>query len=110
MFERAYALTVRKGCYEAYKKSHDELWQGVADILDQNNISMIIYYYEPTLFLYQVAPDEQSFKNYESTDINLKWNTYMAEYLETNPDGSIKIDPVSEAFMWGIFKAKSLLK
>ncbi len=109
MVERAYTLTVRKGCYEEYKKAHDELWPEVVEILNQYNLHMIIYYQEPTLFLYQVAPSQECYDLYERSEANQRWNEYMAKLLETDEQGNIIKGHVEKAFVWGIFKEKDLL-
>lgn len=110
MVEQAYTLTVRKGCYEEYKKSHDELWPEVAALLDECSISMIIHYNEPTLCLYQVAPSQESFDRYNRADVTRRWNEYMATLLETDEQGRIIKGNVEEAFVCGIFKEKNLLR
>mgnify|MGYP001427521298 CR=1 FL=1 len=110
MVERAFTLTVRKGCYEEYKRAHDELWPEVSDLLNKCNLHMIICYQEPILFLYQVAPSQEYFDRYDNSEINRRWNEYMAKLLETDEQGNIIRGKVEEAFTWGIFKEKNLLK
>lgn len=110
MVERAYTLTVRKGCYEEYKRAHDELWPEVIDLLNQCGLHMIIYYQEPTLFLYQVAPNRECFERYDNSEVNRRWNEYMAKLLDTDERGNIIKGNVQEAFKWGIFKEDNWLK
>jgi len=110
MVERAFTLTVRQGCYEEYKKAHDELWPEVVEILNEHQLHMIIHYQEPTLFVYQIAPSRECYERYDGTEVNQRWNEYMAKLLETDEQGNIIRGKVEEAFSWGIFKEKSLLK
>ena len=44
------ALKLRPGCYDEYKKRHDELWPELADVMRSHGVNMAIYRFEDTLF------------------------------------------------------------
>ncbi len=98
------ALKLRPGCYEEYKKRHDELWPEVAEALQSFGISMVIYRYEDTLFIHERAPSEEAFQKMGAHPVTPRWNKYMADVLQTDSRGNIVFLPLSQAFVFGEFK------
>ncbi len=48
--------TPRWGCYDEYKKRHDDLWPELSEVMSQKGIDMVIYRHEDLLFVYGTAP------------------------------------------------------
>src|SRR5687767_12914801 len=78
------ALKLRPRCYDEYKKRHDELWPELANALSTLAISMVIYHYDDTLFIYETAPSPEAFEKMQTHPMTPRWNKYMADVLQTN--------------------------
>ena len=105
MFSIGLATTLRPGAYEEYKQAHDDLWPEVAQGMADNDVSMAIYHFGDNLILHGVAPTEEAWVKSTETPIMPKWFEYMGKLLETNEEGEIIFEPLTEAFSFGMFKA-----
>lgn len=101
------ALKLRPGCYDKYKKRHDDLWPELADVMRDNGINMVIYPFEDTLFIYGTAPSEEAWARVEAHPVTPRWNAYMAEVLQTDASGTIINHTLPEAFVFGAFDHRS---
>ena len=97
------ALKLRPGCYDEYKKRHDELWPELADVMRENGINMAIYRFEDTLFIYGTAPSATAWQRVEDHPVTPRWNEYMAEVLETDDNGDLIFHTLPQAFAFGGF-------
>ena len=97
-------LKLRPGCYDEYKKRHDELWPEMDVALKSFGISMVIYRHEDLLFVHEQAPTEESFKKMGAHPITPRWNKHMSEVLQTNAGGDLIFIVLPLAFSFGEFK------
>ncbi len=95
------AMKLRPGCYDEYKRRHDNLWPELAVAMRGRGISMVIYRHEDHLFVYGTAPSEQAWTEMNGDAIAPRWNKYMAEVLETDDAGNIVFIPLTQAFAFG---------
>jgi len=98
------ALKLRPGCYEEYKRRHDELWPELEEAMRSFGISTVIYRHEETLFVHETADAEESFQKMADHPVTPRWNKYMAEVLQTNDRGEIDFFLLPLAFSGGEFK------
>ena len=99
------ALKLRPGCYDEYKKRHDELWPEMCAALNGFGISMVIYRNGDVLFVHEQAPSEESFAQMGGHPITPRWNKYMAEVLQTDERGDVVFIALPLAFSFGAFMA-----
>jgi L-rhamnose mutarotase len=97
------ALTLKPGAYEGYKKAHDELWPELAKGMRDNQVNMAIFRDGLRLFLFATAPDARSWDRSREDPILNDWNREMANYLETDGNGQLAIQPLPKAFGFGQF-------
>lgn len=97
-------LRLRPGCYEEYKKRHDELWPEMVEAMTSFGISSVIYRYKDYLFVHEQAVSEESFRKMGAHPITPRWNKYMAEILETTECGEIQVKELPLAFSFGVFR------
>lgn len=97
-------LKLRPGCYDEYKKRHDELWPELAEAIRSCGISMVTCRHEDTLFVHERAPSEESFKKMGAHPVTSRWNKHMAEVLQTDANGNIIFIPLPLAFSFGEFR------
>ena len=64
-------------------------------------ISMVICRHEDRLFVYGTAPSEQASDELGGDPVTPRWNTYMAEVLETDAQGNIIFISLTQAFAFG---------
>ena len=104
MFSVGVAMKIRPGCYEEYKKAHDNLWPELAKGMRKNEISMAIFRTGDSLFIHAVAPSEQAWNNSRKDPVLDKWHEYMVTLLQTNDKGEIDFKELGPAFEFGMFK------
>ncbi len=104
MYSIGLATTLRPGAYAEYKQAHDDLWPEVAQGMAENDVSMAIYRFGDNLILHAIAPTEEAWNNSSQVPIMGKWFEYMAKLLETNEEGEIIFENLTEAFAFGMFK------
>ncbi len=95
------ALKLRPGCYEEYKRRHDELWPELAEVMRENGINMVIYRFGDTLFVYGTAPSQEAWARVERHPVTPRWNAFMAEVLETDEKGDPIVHQLDQAFRFG---------
>jgi L-rhamnose mutarotase len=98
------ALKLRPGCYEEYKRRHDQLWPELAEAMRQQGISMVIFRFNDYLFVHGTAPSELSWQKMKEHSVTPRWNKYMAEVLETDANGEVIFHDLCLAFSFGQFK------
>ena len=105
MFSIGLSMILRPGKYDNYKKAHDNLWQGLAEGMRAQNISMSIYRFKDSLFLHAVAPTEADWLKSREDPTLAEWSEFMSSFLETDAKGDIKFEELPEAFAFGLFSA-----
>ncbi|SVC50428.1 uncharacterized protein METZ01_LOCUS303282 [marine metagenome] len=96
-------LKLKPGCYDEYKKRHDELWPELADLMTAHGIDMAIYRFEDYLFVYGTAPSEEDWETIGTHPVTPHWNEYMSEVLETDTSGELVRHILPQAFSFGAF-------
>lgn len=96
----AFAMKLKPGCADEYKKRHDAIWPELAQLLKDNGISDYSIFLDEssnTLFAVQQQSGSSS-QDLGSTAIVQKWWAYMADIMETNPDHSPVSTPLPQVF------------
>ena len=84
-----------------YKKRHDNLWPEMEKLLRDNGVSQYsIFFDEQSSSLFGVHRQEEGKDSMDrhQTEIFEKWCDYMSDIIETNPDNSPLIIPLTELF------------
>ena len=96
-------LKLKPGCYDEYRKRHDELWPELADLMTTHGIDMAIYRFEDYLFVCGTAPSEEDWKAIGTHPVTPHWNEYMSEVLESDANGELVRYILPQAFSFGAF-------
>jgi L-rhamnose mutarotase len=104
MFSIGFAMKLRPGCYDQYKKHHDELWPDLAQSMSDNDVSMAIFRFGDHLFLHAAAPTQAHWQCSGDVPVLAKWGELMQNFLETDADGNIIFDQLESTFTFGMFK------
>ena len=97
----AFAMKLKPGYEQEYKRRHDLIWPELVKELEAAGISDYSIYLEPatlTLFAFQKVKDHGSAATLPSQPIVKKWWKYMADIMDTNPDNSPVSVPLIEVF------------
>ncbi len=105
MFSIGLAMTLRPGCYDMYKKHHDELWPEIATSMSDNEVSMAIFRSGQRLFLHAAAPSEAHWQRSRDEPVLEKWSEIMTQLLEADENGNIVLEQLEPAFGFGLFKS-----
>ena len=97
------ALRLKPGCYEEYKRRHDELWPELAEVMRTNGISMVIYRFGDLLFVHETASSDEAWDRVNEHPVTARWNAYMAEVLETDGGETPVHHKLPLAFAFGDF-------
>jgi L-rhamnose mutarotase len=96
----AFKMQLHPGFEKEYKKRHDEIWPDLKAILKEAGIKdYSIFYDSSTNALFGILKTDKpdTFNELPKKEIMQKWWKYMADIMETNPDGSpmsLKLDQV----------------
>ncbi len=104
MFSIGFAMTLRPGAYDEYKRAHDDPWPEVVADMDVKGISMAIFRDGKRLIVHAVAASQGDWEQNRETAALAKWHTYMATLLETDAQGNIAFEELPEAFAYGLFR------
>lgn len=97
----AFKMKLFKGKEDEYKKRHDEIWDGLKELLKQTGIKdYSIFLDEETnyLFAYLTIDDATKLDELPNEPIMKKWWSYMQDIMETNDDDSPITIPLKEVF------------
>jgi len=101
MKRNAWAMRLKPGREEEYKKRHDEIWQELKDELRKAGVSDYTIYLDRrtnTLFAYQYLADDATNNDLPRKEIVKKWWNMMKDIMDTNPDESPVSDELTEMF------------
>ena len=87
MYSTALTFALKPGCYEEYKKAHDELWPEMVESMQDCQVNMVIHVYGDRLFLYATAPSKAHFERSHAHEAADRWQEYMATLMVTGADG-----------------------
>ena len=97
----AFVMKLKPGCEEEYEKRHDEVWPELSELLRQTGISDYSIFLDSqtlTLFALMHLSDDNTLDDLPNQPLMHKWWDYMADLMETNPDGSPVVTPIREVF------------
>ena len=101
MKRHAFAMRLKAGCEQEYKKRHDAIWPELKAELRTAGVSGYSIYLDRktnTLFAYQYLAEDASDGELPKKEIVQKWWRMMADIMETNPDTSPASDDLIEMF------------
>ncbi|WP_185236488.1 L-rhamnose mutarotase [Teredinibacter franksiae] len=97
----AFTMQLNPGCEEEYKKRHDDIWLELVEELKAAGIQdYSIFLDEVSNTLYGVLwrTDNHGMDQLPETAIMKKWWAYMADIMDSNPDGSPVVTPLRQVF------------
>jgi len=97
-------MELKPGCYEEYKRRHDDLWPELSHAMTSFNINMVIYRFGEHLFVHGTAPSGDAWTQLNEHPVTPRWNAYMAEVLKTDESGQIIFQSLPQAFAFGEFR------
>lgn len=101
MKRAGFAMQLKEGVATEYKKRHDEIWPELVELLERAGIRDYVIYLDPrtnTLYASQKLTEHNGADRLAQTELMHKWWDYMADLMETNPDGSPVVYPLDEMF------------
>ena len=101
MKRNAFAMRLKPGFAEEYKKRHDAIWPELKAELRKAGVSDYSIYLDEktnTLFAFQYLSDDETSGELAQKDIVKKWWHMMKDIMDTNPDESPVSDPLKEMF------------
>jgi len=96
-----FAMQLKPGCEEEYKRRHDRIWPELKALLKETGVSDYSIFLDPrtgTLFACQRQSGGSSSQDLGSNPVVQRWWAYMADIMETNPDHSPVSKPLTEVF------------
>ena len=97
----AFAMKLKKGFEEEYRRRHDAIWPEMLAELKAAGVSDYSIFLEPaslTLFGVQLRTEDSTADALPSKAIVQRWWAYMKDIMETNPDASPVSIPLAEVF------------
>lgn len=97
----AFKMKLKPGSLEEYKRRHAEIWPELVDLLHHAGVSDYSIFFDEetdTLFAAQKVSGDGGSQGLGAEPIVQKWWAYMADLMETNPDGSPVTIPLPEVF------------
>lgn len=101
MKRNAFTMKLKAGFEEEYKRRHDEIWPELSRVLSEAGVSDYSIYLDQetlTLFAFQKLSDTNTADDLPNHPVVKKWWAYMSDIMETNPDHSPVVIPLSEVF------------
>ena len=101
MIRRAFKMKLKAGFEEEYEKRHTEVWPEVEKELKKAGMYDYSIFFDPiTNILIEVLKltDDNTFDDLPQTEIMRKWDKFMADILESNPDNSPVITELKEVY------------
>jgi L-rhamnose mutarotase len=97
----AFKMKLKPGVVAEYKRRHDEIWPELAAALKAAGVSDYSIFLDEetlTLFAVQKLDEKNSAAELPQLPIVRKWWNYMAPLMETHPDHSPVVKPLTEVF------------
>ena len=101
MKRNAFAMKLKAGYEEEYRRRHDEIWPELSRVLSEAGVADYSIYLDREtlpLFAFQKLSDPNTADDLPNQPVVKKWWAYMADIMETNPDNSPVAIPLSEVF------------
>ena len=97
----AFRMQLFPGFDQEYKKRHDMLWPELKVLLKQAGIQDYAIFYDPStngLFAILKTDTPHGLETLSTKEVMRRWWAYMADIMETNPDGSPRTFPMNQVF------------
>ena len=101
MEKLAFTMRLKPGAAVEYQRRHDALWPDLADALRAAGISDYSIYLAPddlTLFAVLWRQPDHGMDRLPETAVMKRWWSAMAELMDTHPDHSPVVTPLSQVF------------
>jgi L-rhamnose mutarotase len=101
MKRKSFAMRLKPGNEQEYKRRHDTIWPELKAELRQAGVSDYTIYLDRktnTLFAFQYLADDATDNELPHKEIVKKWWHSMKDLMDTNPDESPASDPLEEMF------------
>ncbi len=99
-------MKLKPGCYPQYKEAHDKLWPEIGASMRENGVNMAIYRQsDDHLFVHATAHSKEHWERSRLDAAMPRWQAAMAKLIETDERGEVIYEELSEAFLFGDFKA-----
>lgn len=101
MLRNAFTMKLKKGHEAEYKKRHDEIWPELARELSAVGIHNYSIFLDPStlvLFAYQELDPNNTTAQLNVKPVMKRWYDRMMDIMETNPDHSPRMYPLTEVF------------
>jgi len=99
--QHAFRMQLKPGAAAEYRRRHDAIWPELAGLLTAVGISdYSIFLDEATgaLFAVQRLAEGERSAELPQHPVMQRWWTYMADLMQTNPDGSPLVTPLTRVF------------
>lgn len=94
-------MQLKPGHAQEYKRRHDKIWPELSEQLRQAGISDYSIFLDEathTLFAVLWRTQNHQMEQLPEQKIMRRWWEFMADLMETQPDGSPKTDPLKLVF------------
>jgi L-rhamnose mutarotase len=101
MKRSAFKMKLKPGFEAEYQRRHDEIWPELSRTLRDAGVSDYSIFLDPetlVLFAVQKLADGHTTDLLPQHPLVRRWWAYMADIIETNPDGSPLCVPLPEVF------------
>lgn len=101
MKRAGFAMQLKPGNRDEYKRRHDEIWPELVKALGEAGVRDYVIYLDPrtdALYASQKLTEHNTSDKLPELAIVQKWWAMMADLMETNPDNSPKVWPLEEMF------------
>ncbi|MDQ3420096.1 MAG: L-rhamnose mutarotase [Acidobacteriota bacterium] len=96
-----FKMKLKPGHEAEYKKRHDEIWPELVEELRAVGIRDYTIYHDPEtaiLFAMQKRTPDHTVASLNEKEIMKRWFAHMGDIMDTNPDGSPVMKPLTETF------------
>ena len=100
MKQMGFAMELRPGCYDEYRRRHDELWPELVELFRETGVSLTVYRLRERLILHATTPSEQDWKRLDKAEVMGRWDSYLADLFVTDEEGEIAMEELPVAFSW----------
>jgi L-rhamnose mutarotase len=101
MQKLAFTMQLDPGKEAEYRRRHDEIWPDLAALLKAAGISDYSIHLDPethVLFAVLWRSDDHGMDDLPAHPVMKRWWAHMADLMETNPDGSPVVHPLTTVF------------
>ncbi|MDG1242984.1 MAG: L-rhamnose mutarotase [Opitutae bacterium] len=101
MIRDAFKMKLKPGFEAEYKKRHDKIWPELSQVLTDAGVADYSIFLDDatlTLFASCKLTEDNTSADLPNHPLVQKWWAYMADLMETNPDNSPVVLPLSEVF------------